>query len=229
MSDLVRLFQVDETVVQPDEHRPRYNMAPTQSALVVATAADGTTRKLGTMRWGLIPHWADSPTIGNRMINARSDRVATSRAYRAAFATRRCLIPADGFYEWAPPRAGDPIPPGARQPAKRPFHFHTSDRTPVALAGLWETWRDAEGVPLRSFTILTTDANAQVGPVHDRMPVILDRDDWARWLTPTPLEPAERERLLSPASDGLLVADEVSTRVNRPVEDDPGLIEPLVP
>lgn len=227
MSDLVDHFGVDESLVDPDDHHPRYNMAPTRDALVVATSADGAVRKLGTMRWGLIPHWADDPGIGNRMINARSERVTTSNAYRNAFAKRRCLVPADGFYEWAPPAVDAGIPQGAKKPPKRPFHFHTTDGTPLALAGLWETWRAPDGAPLRTFTILTTDANATVGAVHDRMPVIVAAPDWDRWLAPGPLGETERERLLVAAPDDLLSADEVSTAVNRPANDGPELIAPI--
>lgn len=227
VSDLVDQFGVDESLVDPEDHRPRYNMAPTQTALVVASSADGQSRKLGGMRWGLVPHWADDPSIGNRMINARSERVASSNAYRAAFAKRRCLVPADGFYEWAPPEPDAPVPADAKKPPKRPFHFHTPDRVPLALAGLWEVWRDAEGVPMRTFTILTTDANARVEPVHERMPVIVAPDDWARWLRPEPLDEAEQQRLLVPAPGDLLVADQVSTLVNRPVNDTPQVIEPV--
>lgn len=175
------------------------------------------------MRWGLVPSWASDPTIGNRMINARAERVATSNAYRAAFARRRCIVPVDGFYEWARPA---PVP-GVAKPPKRPFHIHGSDPTPLALAGLWETWRDADDVPLRTFTIITCNANDDMASVHDRMPVILAAADWSIWLTSTPLSETERERLLTPAPDGLLVFDEVSTRVNRPTNDSEDLITPI--
>lgn len=227
VSDLVDRFGVDEVLVDTDGRRPRYNMAPTQRALVVAVSSDDSTRKLGEMRWGLVPRWADDLSIGNRMINARADRVTTSNAYRGAFAKRRCLIPADGFYEWAPPDPDAAVPPGAKSPPKRPFHIHARNGEPLALGGLWEVWRDAEDRPVRTFTIMTTDANDTTAPVHDRMPVIIAQADWRRWLEPSALEDDERERLLAPAPDDLLVLDEVSTSVNRPANDDPGLIEPV--
>lgn len=220
VSDLVTRFAVDESLVDPDETSPRYNVAPTQQARVVAASADGTSRKLGTMRWGLVPHWAKDPSIGNRMINARTDKVATSNAYRSAFAKRRCIVPVDGFFEWAKPMAG-------AKGAKTPFHIHAPDTAPLALAGIWETWRDAEDRPLRSFTILTCDANHDMATVHDRMPVILEPADWPRWLEPAPLAQDAAARLLGPAADGTLVFDEVSTLVNRPVNDTPDVIEPV--
>lgn len=220
VSDLVAQFDVDESMVDPDAVRPRYNLAPTQEALVVATAADGATRRLGAMRWGLVPRWAKDPSIGNRMINARTDRVASSNAYRAAFAKRRCLVPVDGFYEWAKPADG------AKGP-KTPYHVHRADHVPVALAGLWETWRDAEDQTLTTFTILTTDANHTMEPVHHRMPVIVPPDAWATWLDPAPLDDDARAELLTPAPDDLLVLDEVRTLVNRPTNDSPELIEPV--
>lgn len=227
VSDLVTLFDVDESLVDPTAHRPRFNVAPSQQALVIASTAEGTVRKLGAMRWGLVPSWAKDLRIGNRMINARAERVTTSNAYRAAFAKRRCLVPADGFYEWAAPDPDAPIPPGGKQAPKRPFHIHATDGTPLALAGLWEVWRDAEDTPIRTFTILTTDANERLSQVHDRMPVILQRGDWDRWLAPEPLDEAERERLLVPAPGDGFTLDEVSTLVNRPANDTPELIEPV--
>lgn len=234
VSDLVAHFDVDEVLVDPADRRPRYNVAPTQQALVIAASADGEVRKLGAMRWGLVPRWADDIRIGNRMINARTDRVATSNAYRAAFAKRRCLIPVDGFYEWARPdaegadgAAGDGGTAGRTKVPKTPYHIHSGTGSPLALAGLWETWYDAEERPLRSFTILTCDANAAMQPIHHRMPLILDRADWDRWLAPTPLDETEQERLLVPAPDEELVFDRVSTEVNRPVNDNPQVIVPV--
>jgi len=223
VSDLVTQFEVDESAVDEAARRPRYNVAPTQQALIVATSADGATRKLGEMRWGLVPHWAKDPTIGNRMINARTDKVATSNAYRTAFARRRCLVPVDGFFEWAKPAEAA----ANGKTAKTPFHIHTPDRTPLALAGLWETWYDAEDQPLRTFTILTGDANHMMAPIHHRMPVIVASADWATWLAPAPLSEAEQSRLLAPAADDLLVADEISTLVNRPANDSADVIVPV--
>ncbi len=223
VSDLVSQFEVDETALDETGRRARYNVAPTQQALIVASSADGSTRRLGEMRWGLVPRWAKDPSIGNRMINARTDKVATSNAYRAAFAKRRCLVPVDGFFEWAKPAEGS----ADAKRAKTPFHIHTAARTPLALAGLWETWYDAEERPLRSFTILTADANRFMAPIHHRMPVIVTPPDWAAWLAPTPLDDAAQARLLAPAPDDLLVADEVATLVNRPANDTAEIIVPV--
>ncbi|HET8929899.1 MAG TPA: SOS response-associated peptidase [Acidimicrobiales bacterium] len=223
VSDLVSLFGVDETVVDDDDRRPRYNVAPTQQVLIVASSADGEARKLGSMRWGLVPRWAKEPSIGNRMINARTDKVATSNAYRSAFAKRRCLVPVDGFYEWAKPAEAA----AGSKPPKTPFHIHSPDRTPLGLAGLWETWYDAEDRPMRSFTILTCDANEAMAPIHHRMPVIVDPADWEQWLAPVPLNDADQVRLLAPARDDLLVFDEVATLVNRPANDSAEVIVPV--
>lgn len=223
VSDLVAHFAVDESLVDADGRRPRYNVAPTQQALVIAASADGDRRLLGEMRWGLVPRWAKDLSIGNRMINARTDRVTSSKAYRPAFEKRRCIVPVDGFYEWAKPATGAPDAPRA----KTPFHIRATAATPLGLAGLWETWYDAEDRPLRTFTLMTCDANRAMAPIHHRMPVVLDPDDWARWLEPTPLGDDERARLLVPAPDDALVFDEVSTQVNRPANDTPDLIAPV--
>ncbi len=237
-------FSVDESLVVADDVRPRFNVAPTQPVLVIARRGDDQKRLLGQMRWGLVPSWAKDISIGNRMINARSDKVASSNAYRAAFARRRCIIPVDGFYEWAvvapdiadvpdafagfdaPGVAVSPMKPG--KPVKQPFHIHGVSGRPLALAGLWESWHDAEGNEMRSCTIITTDANAQIAPIHHRMPVILADNDWGVWLGPERFTDTEAQRLLSPAPSGGLVFDAVSREVNRPVNDYPSLIEPII-
>ena len=157
VNDLVSTFSVDESLV---DVRPRWNVAPTQQVLVVAASNDGATRRLGTMRWGLVPSWAKDPSIGNRMINARADKVATSGAFRSAFRRRRCIVPADGFYEWHK-QVGER---GQKAPSI-PFHVHAADHVPLALAGLWEVWHDAEGTPMRSFTIITTDPNSPMAAI----------------------------------------------------------------
>ncbi|MBS1847564.1 MAG: SOS response-associated peptidase [Actinobacteria bacterium] len=225
VADLVAGFDVDETVTDDGRPwRPRWNIAPTQDALVIASSADGTIRKAGPMRWGLVPRWADDIRIGNRMINARTDKVATSNAYRAALAKRRCIVPVDGFYEWAKPTVAAA---GAGRTSKTPFNIHRADHAPLALAGLWETFSDAHDHLLRTFTILTCEANAPTARIHDRMPVILAASDFDRWLEPTPLGDDERARMFTPAPDDLLAYDEVSTLVNKPSNDSPELIEPV--
>jgi putative SOS response-associated peptidase YedK len=163
-----------------DGGAPRYNIAPTQPVIVVN---DDGTRRLTQMQWGLIPSWAKDPAIGNRMINARAETVATKPAFRVALRKRRCLIPADGFYEWQPV--------GRR---KQPVYITLKTREPFSFAGLWETWTAPDGQEVKSCTIITTDANALLKPIHDRMPVILTREAEGVWLNPAIQDP---ERLLA--------------------------------
>jgi putative SOS response-associated peptidase YedK len=221
-SRLVERFSIDEVV--GEEPPPRWNVAPTQPVLVVATSRDGATRRLGTMRWGLIPSWSKDPSIGSRFINARAETLSTTRAFSGALQTRRCLIPASGFYEWQ--KLEDIA--GKRRPS-RPFYLHPVDDMPLAIAGLWEVWHDPAGGTLRSCTIITTAANSAVSPVHNRMPAILGPNAWDRWLAPQPLDDDERASLLVPAPDGLLSLDPVATLVNSPQNDSPELIEPVSP
>ena len=212
-------FHVDEVV--PDDIPARWNVAPTQPVVTIASSRDGKTRRLGEMRWGLVPLWAKDPTIGNRMINARAETLSSSRAFHKAFETRRCIVPASGFYEWQKVEAG----PGHRA-TRRPFHIRTQGGEPLALAGLWEVWYDAEDRPLRTCTVITTEPNALLAPIHDRMPVVLSEGSWDRWLAPEPLTGEEQAAMLGPAPDGLLVLTEVGTRVNSPKNEGPELIEP---
>lgn len=196
---------------------PRYNVAPTQEAAVVRVAAPGEPRRLEMLRWGLIPYWAEDASIGNRMINARSESVADKPAYRRSFRRQRCLIPTDGFYEWQ--KVGK---------LKQPYHIRRKDRHPFAFAGLWERWRDPDKKLLDSFTILTTDANELIRPLHNRMPVILDRKDFNLWLDPEANDPAQLLALLVPApSDGMETVA-VSRAVNNPSHDAADCIAPLV-
>lgn len=218
VQDLVARFAIDEVTV--DEVRPRWNIAPSQQILAIAMATDGETRRLGTMRWGLVPSWAKDPSVGNRMINARAETLATRPSYRAAYARRRCVIPGSGFYEWQKPPASHGK--GARS---QPFFAQPADGKPLGFAGLWERWTDAEGQALTSCTIVTTTPNGTMSSVHDRMPAILTPQGWERWLAPEPLTPQEHDELLGPASDDLLTLTPVSTQVNRPINDGPELIE----
>jgi putative SOS response-associated peptidase YedK len=195
---------------------PRWNVAPTQSAPVVVNDGEGG-RKMGPLRWGLVPFWAKDPGIGNRMINARSETVAEKPAYRAAFRKRRCLVPADGFYEWEKRDGGN---------VKVPHWTHYPDRRPFGMAGLWESWRPDEGEPLFTFTILTTDASDDLRYIHPRMPVILPPDAWDLWLDPE-AQPEELLDLLGPRPAGEMAEYEVSTRVNSPRNDDADLVEPV--
>lgn len=185
-----------------------YNAAPSQM-LPIGRLVGGSLA-MDLARWGLVPAWAKDPAIGHRMINARAETVAGKPAFRAAFKSRRCLVPALGFYEWQ-----------ATPHGKVPHYITTADGSVMAFAGLWETWRPAEGDPVVSYTILTTAANALVAGVHDRMPVILAPGDRQEWLTAR--DPA---RLLAPCPADRLRTWPVSTRVNSPRNDDETLIAP---
>lgn len=197
---------------------PRYNIAPTQTVAVVRQVgqAGGAGRELVNLRWGLIPHWAKDPAIGNRMINARSESVAEKPAYRTALRRRRCLVAADGFYEWQP---------GGRR--KQPYFIRMKDDLPFGFAGLWETWEGPENSYIESCTIITTDANELMAPIHDRMPVIVDPKDYGLWLDTSIQDPARLLPLLCPLHGDVLVAEPVGTRVNSPANDDAACIAPL--
>jgi putative SOS response-associated peptidase YedK len=195
---------------------PRYNIAPTQWSPVIRSSAAAPARGLALLRWGLIPPWATDPAIGSRLINARAETVADKPAFRGAFRHRRCLVPADGFYEWA--KVG---------PARQPWHFRRADGAPFALAGLWERWRGPDGADVETFTILTTEANDVVRPVHPRMPVILPADAYAAWLDIELTEGRHLAPYLVPAPADLLTTFPVSPRVNAPTMDDPACVAPL--
>lgn len=213
---LARLLDVDE--VGPDDLPASWNVAPTQPIYAVSSSSAGA-RRLRALRWGLIPSWAKDPRIGSRLINARSETLSQRPAFRSLVGTRRALVPASGFYEWR--RHG----PGRSSP-RQPFYFHRPDGEPLVFAGLWDLWLDAEERPLRSCTIITTVANKTMGPVHNRMPVVLSGENWAEWLCPGPLRRERLAELLTPAPEGLLSAYPVSTAVNKAVNDGPELIEP---
>ena len=206
-------------LVEPLELAPRFNIAPSQDIAVVREVEgeeDGVrVRALGLCRWGLVPHWAKDPSIGHRMINARSESAAEKPAFRDALVSRRCLVPASGFYEWTG-EAG----------RRRPFYFHPVGRRLFGIAGLWERWQRGDGPAIESCTLLTTDANARVAPIHDRMPVILEPGAYADWLSPGPLDPGTLKALLRPCAPERLESFEVSPRVNDVRVDDPACLEP---
>lgn len=197
------------------EFAVRYNVAPTQSVPVIRIRPHEATREIVPMRWGLIPSWAKDEKIGNRMINARCETVSEKPAFRAAFKRRRCLVLADGFYEWK--KTGK---------AKQPYHFYLRDDQPFAFAGLWERWT-AGPDPIESCTIITTTANELVSDVHDRMPVILSREAANRWLDPDSDEAPPLENLLAPYPAPQMDADPVSTLVNSPKNDSVECLEPV--
>ena len=191
----------------------RYNVAPTQPVATVRRS-DGVN-SWEPMRWGLIPHWARDPSIGNRMINARAETIAEKPAFREPFARRRCLVPADGFYEWE--RIG-----GGR---KQPWYLSLLEDQPFAFAGLWARWSGEEG-SIGSCSIITTTPNELVAPIHDRMPVILDRGGFDCWLDEAST-PQELRSLLHPVDARRMQARPVSTLVNSPANDDPRCLDPM--
>lgn len=192
----------------------RYNIAPTQSILAVRSAADG--REAVTLKWGLIPSWAKDSSIGAKLINARSETVPEKPSFREAFKKRRCIIPADGFYEWQ--RRG-----GHRQP----FYFKLKDGGLFGFAGLWEQWRSPEGEGVETCSILTTDANAVLKPVHERMPVILHSDSYDLWLDEDVRKQDLRRELLCPFPASEMVSYPVSTAINKPQHQGKELVQPL--
>jgi len=197
---------------------PRYNLAPTQEAAVVRVPAPGEPRRLDLLKWGLIPYWAKEAKIGNSMINARAESAAEKPAYRTSFKKKRCLIPTNGFYEWK--KEGK---------LKQPFLIHRQDGKPFAFAGLWSSWRNPEQEkPVETFTILTTDANDLLRPLHDRMPVILDPKDFDLWLDPKIDDAAKLQPLLVPHAVDGFEAFPVSRTVNSPTNDVADCIAPLV-
>jgi putative SOS response-associated peptidase YedK len=192
---------------------PRYNIAPTQAVAVVRAGSEGSRRELSPLRWGLIPSWADDPLIGNRMINARAETAAQKPAYRSAFRLRRCLVLADGFFEWANTNG-----------AKQPHYFQLKDGGPFAFAGLWERWAKGEE-PIESCTLLTTEANEVVSPVHQRMPVLLEPEDYGRWLDPQRRRPEEVSAILRPFPAERMIGYPVGRFVNDPRNEDPRCVE----
>jgi putative SOS response-associated peptidase YedK len=213
-----RAFAVDE--VASGEPEARFNVAPSQQILTVVCSRDGERRRLGTLKWGLVPSWADDPAMGNRLINARAETVASAPSFRRAFERRRCLVPANGFFEWQ-------HDPENRRRRGRPYFLRPADDSLLALGGIWEVWHGPDEQVLRTVAIVTTMANDEVSSVHDRMPVIVEPDDWAGWLAPEALQPAEAGRLLRPSPDGRLQLVHVGDLVNSPKNDLPGLLDPV--
>ncbi len=211
-SDLAEIFAAEDLADDPGS---RFNVAPTDEAVVVVQRDE--RRAIKAYRWGLIPHWADGPKIGNRMFNARAETLTSSPAFRDAFRRRRCLVPVDSFFEWR--REGT---------VRQPFRIVRADGRPLALAGLWSGWRDPETEEVRrTFTIVTTTPNDLMRPIHNRMPVVVPFDAWDRWLDPALPDPAKLQGLLVPAPDEDLEAYPVSRAVNNVRNDGPELIERL--
>lgn len=227
-ADLASLFHVEEVKTEPLP--PRYNVPPTAPVYAVALSKK-QKRQLGTFRWGLVPSWAKERSAASKLINARAETVASKPSFRAALARRRCLIPADSFFEWQR-RAGSASPDGEVRPGgKLPFVVRRRDGAPLAFAGLWEVWRDPDdpdAEPLRTCAIVTTSANSLMAPIHNRMPVILEASSWADWLAPD-ADRADLAALMLPAAVDLLETYAVSSLVNKVANDGPELLVPLPP
>jgi putative SOS response-associated peptidase YedK len=255
--ELLEEFRVErDRVSEPLE--PDYNVAPTKRVYAVMTrdqrpsesaaessrdeqgasdgadgrsadAPSGVARELRVVRWGLVPFWAKDPKIGSRMINARAETVSSKPAYRHAFKRRRCLLPADGYYEWQLPDGSEADTPGGKGP-KQPYFICRGDGGPLAFAGLYELWRDAalpddhERAWLWTATIITTSAPDELGKIHDRMPMVIEPARWADWLDPAAADPADLAALLAPAAAGGLISYPVSTTVNSVRNNGPDLI-----
>jgi putative SOS response-associated peptidase YedK len=218
-SGLLRLSIV-EGISSPDSRvrqvRPRYNGAPEQELLVIRQNSETGERSLDLLRWGLIPHWTKEPQTRIRPINATAERVASAPMFRGAYAKRRCIVPIDAFFEWQAIKG---------QRAKQPYAIAMKDATPFGLAGIWENWQQPESREwIRTFAIITTDANHLVEPIHDRMPVILAPTDYQRWLST--IEPDPRD-LLKPYPAEPMTMWPISTRVNTPTNDDAAIMEPI--
>jgi putative SOS response-associated peptidase YedK len=232
--DLVEEFEVQQVDVR-EKLEPDYNVAPTKDVYAVLSRppsgdrSAAPVRRLRTLTWGLVPSWAKDPKIGNRMINARVETVAEKPAYRKAFAGRRCLLPVDGYYEWYSTEQKTKT----GKPRKQPFFIRPTDGSVLAMAGLYEIWRDPsrdrddEQAFRWTCTIITTTAEDSLGHIHDRMPMLVEPDDYEAWLDPALSDPERLGRLLVPASPGRLEAYPVSTEVNSVKNNGPHLLDPL--
>jgi putative SOS response-associated peptidase YedK len=212
--DLANLFQA--TPMETPGLQPHYNIPPSMPVLAVRKLPGDAQRQLVALRWGLIPSWSKDPSIGNRLINARAESAATKPSFREAFGNRRCLILADGFFEWK-----------KQGRKKQPYLIRMRDGKPFAFAGLWECWHPPDDGPVETCAILTTNANELVQPLHDRMPAILKPQDYDRWLNPDVHEKEELEPLLHSCPAEQMMAYPVSALVNSPRHDDPTCVEAI--
>jgi len=204
------------TLDDPPLFKPRYNIAPSQPVVAIRIEPDTTIRKLVMLRWGLIPSWAKDPKIGNQCINAKAETVAEKPSFRSAFKKRRCLVITTGFYEWQ-----------VRGPVKQPMLIGMRSKRPFAFAGLWEHWKPTNGEPVETCTIITTEPNDLMAPIHNRMPVILAPASYDQWLDPTFQNIETLNGLLRPYPSEELTAFPVSTLVNNPRHDAPQCLEPV--
>lgn len=195
----------------PSDFEKRYNVAPTQQ---VAVVRDPESRKVEWLKWGLIPYWAKDPTIGARMINARSETLAEKPSFKQSFLKRRCLILADGFFEWQKNEGK----------ASTPYYLKLRSGKPFAFAGLWDRWHPSDDIDVVSCTIITCPPNELIAPIHDRMPVIFDKDSLWKWLQPAPVE--ELEKQLQPYPSDLMQAYPISKMINNAQFDSPEVLRP---
>jgi putative SOS response-associated peptidase YedK len=217
LARVAELFDLSDVGDWAGRQHARYNIAPSQPVAAIRWNAERKARELVPLAWGLVPHWSDDRAIGNRMINARGESVASKPAFRDAFRRRRCLIVADGFYEWQKHEGG-----------KQPFYIRLKNDSPFAFAGLWDRC-ERLAAPLESCTIITTDANELLKSVHDRMPVIFDREACQKWLDAAIEDADALQALLRPYPAEEMTAYPISTAVNSPRHDGPDCIEPADP
>lgn len=201
---------------QAEETTQRFNIAPSQ--IITAVRQFESERIVSGLKWGLVPSWAKEESIGSRMINARAESITEKPSFRNAFRSRRCLIPSSGFYEWK--RLGD-------KAGKQPFYFYLTNKPVFGFAGLWETWKTVEGNELETCTIITTEANAVLAPVHDRMPVIIKPENYEEWLDPKEMDTDYLQKFLAPYPPEEMQSHAVSREVNNPTFDAAELINPL--
>lgn len=213
LEELMLRFFIGETALP--FHGPQYNIAPGQ--MVLAVISDGKQNRLGELKWGLVPPWADDPKVGSRMLNARAETAASKPAFREALRRKRCLIPADGFYEWQ-----------AAEDGKQPMRITLNSGEPFAMAGLYETWISPTGEKLSTCTVLTTEPNELMRTIHNRMPVILRREDEPLWLDRSIQDPVKLEQMLIPFPAEEMTAYPVGREVGSVRHDSPACIEPLV-
>jgi putative SOS response-associated peptidase YedK len=213
--DPTQLQEAFPWAVIPDDILPRYNIAPSQPVAVIPNTRGNTVTMY---KWGLIPSWAKDPAIGDRMINARAESLAEKPSFRNAYRRRRCLILADGFYEWKQT-------PGMK--SKQPMYIQLKDHHPFAFAGLWELWKANDGSEIHSCTIITTQPNSLMEPIHNRMPVILPPDAYCEWLISEDRQPAQLNNLLVPYPATEMIAFPVSRMVNSPDNENAELIVPV--
>lgn len=212
--DPADLKETFDTYTFPAQFAPRFNISPTQPVLAIPNDAKN---RADFFIWGLIPSWSKDPSIGNKLINARGETIAEKPSFRGGFKYKRCIIPSDGFYEWK-------SQVGVK--TKTPYYIHMKDRKPFAFAGLWDEWQSPDGGAVRTCTIITTEPNALMSSLHNRMPVILHPKDFDLWLDPSPQTPEKLMHLIKPFPAEGMSAYPVSTLVNKPGNDQPECVVP---